>query len=1019
MKPHRLTFCALGPYAGEVEIDFDPLVEEGLFLIHGPTGAGKTFLLDALCFALYGDVPGERARHTVRSDHAAVNVSPWVELEFTSQGTRWRVRRSPEHERAKKRGEGVTGVPASATLERHAGNEWRAVAAKTREVNSEVNGLLGLTAQQFQQVILLPQGRFEQVLRSGSEDREKLLRALFDTTIFGAASDWLDGEARHRRETASRHEDELANLRRQAAERWWSVTAEPDAEGRRPTNGPADEADADTSWPADQAALDELVQNAKSLKEQAAAAADSAEGVLTTTRSTHVTIERTAGHWDRRAALRERRAELAEERPAIDADRETLRLAREAEALRHVLDAEHHHRHELARCTTLVNEQIAAVADRCNEAPSLPDGLAMPAADETPTVQDLSAIGTALAVHRVKLDDFAADATTAARLESSGAAERDAEANHRQIEEQETAAAAEHEQHRQTAEAALINARSAADRVADLQAVADRATQCAEAAAKLAELKTPLDAAATALTAARQVTLDRRSEALDLRERHLEGIAAVLAGTLINDAPCPVCGSTDHPNPAEPAEDAVGAQEVKAAEAVAVKAEKAETRARAAQYELAANAAESRGAAGDAADDHEGAAERADEATAQVRAATGLAKQIDELGKTVKAHRDAATAAENAAKQAALDATAAAGGATTAEDEAATLRTGIAEEIGAINPAAAVEEITAAEAAIETLSTAALNRSTAETTFRTTAATLATQLAPSPFATPDEARDALRSPEDRDEMRHRIKTHDRASHDVDRDLKADDLRDLPDERPDTEAPADALADAEAAARAANDRRTRTADAHTAISGWTADHRGHSKTYATALAEAELWSTVADRCNGRTAPKVSLQRWVLSVYLEEICTFANRRLGSMTGGRYRLSVHRDREWGGGKAGLGLRVHDTYTGSEREVSTLSGGETFQASLSLALGVADVVTSHTGGVRLDALFVDEGFGTLDSEALQLAMDELDRLREGGRTVGLISHVGELRERIRTGIEVTATDHGSEVRVGAITHV
>ena len=102
-----------------------------------------------------------------------------------------------------------------------------------------------------------------------------------------------------------------------------------------------------------------------------------------------------------------------------------------------------------------------------------------------------------------------------------------------------------------------------------------------------------------------------------------------------------------------------------------------------------------------------------------------------------------------------------------------------------------------------------------------------------------------------------------------------------------------------------------------------------------------------------------------------------------------------------------------------STLSGGETFQASLSLALGVADVVTSHTGGVRLDALFVDEGFGTLDSEALQLAMDELDRLREGGRTVGLISHVGELRERIRTGIEVTATDHGSEVRVGAIAHV
>ncbi len=174
--------------------------------------------------------------------------------------------------------------------------------------------------------------------------------------------------------------------------------------------------------------------------------------------------------------------------------------------------------------------------------------------------------------------------------------------------------------------------------------------------------------------------------------------------------------------------------------------------------------------------------------------------------------------------------------------------------------------------------------------------------------------------------------------------------------------------------------------------------------------------MADRCSGRTPPKVSLQRWVLSAYLEEICEFANKRLRSMTGGRYRLSVHRDREWGGGKAGLGLRVHDAYTGQDRGISTLSGGETFQASLALALGVADVVATHTGGVRLDTLFVDEGFGTLDSEALQLAMNELDRLREGGRTVGLISHVGGLRERIRLGIEVHPSDRGSALRVGTV---
>ncbi len=118
--------------------------------------------------------------------------------------------------------------------------------------------------------------------------------------------------------------------------------------------------------------------------------------------------------------------------------------------------------------------------------------------------------------------------------------------------------------------------------------------------------------------------------------------------------------------------------------------------------------------------------------------------------------------------------------------------------------------------------------------------------------------------------------------------------------------------------------------------------------------------------------------------------------------------------GSKAGLGLRVLDAYTGEEREVSSLSGGETFQASLALALGVADAVQAHSGGVALNALFIDEGFGSLDPDSLQLAMDELDRLREGGRLIGLISHVGALRERIRSGLQVVASERGSRVVVG-----
>jgi exonuclease SbcC len=159
----------------------------------------------------------------------------------------------------------------------------------------------------------------------------------------------------------------------------------------------------------------------------------------------------------------------------------------------------------------------------------------------------------------------------------------------------------------------------------------------------------------------------------------------------------------------------------------------------------------------------------------------------------------------------------------------------------------------------------------------------------------------------------------------------------------------------------------------------------------------------------------MQRWVLSAYLAEIRGSAIQKHELMTSGRYQLLLTDEGGRGSGNAGLGLRVLDAYTGDQREISSLSGGETFQASLALALGVADSVQGHTGGVHLDALFIDEGFGMLDPDNLQLAMDELDRLHEWGRMIGIISHVEALREHIRCGIEVLASDRGSRVMVGS----
>ena len=1033
MRPHRLAFSALGPYPGDVEVDFDRLVVDGLFLIWGPTGAGKTFLLDALCFALFGEVPGERRHDSLRSDHAAPEASPCVELEFTAHEARWRIRRSPLHERAKRIGEGTTKVQPTATLERQEGEGWQPEAQKLTEVNDEVARLLGLTASQFQQVVLLPQGRFEQVLRSRSEDREKLLRTLFDTSVFASAASWLDEEANQRRETAASLEQELRYLRSRAADRWREVR--PAIEGGGPLGLPAEAADEtdheapvdvdassdvnDEFWPADQAQFDALAEQARALVGQAAIAEASAENQLRSARNADEVARRVAELWDQRMVLVQRREELNAAAASIANDEAASELANAAEVMRPLLDGEQSSQTQLQQQAAKLSERHTELHEKWVGALSTPDGVAVPASDD-PALQDrLASMSRSLAAHRTLLDKLAKDATRASDCESDSATEGTLAARQRAIQNEQEEAAGEHEQQCADADEELRKAKSAADQIPALRATAKHARARSEAAAELRSLEPQLRNADEAARDAKQAALDRREQELDLRAQYLEGIAAVLASKLEESVPCPVCGSTDHPNPAEAAADAVRIEEVEAAEAETRSAADSEAQAQEALRKIESLRDEARGRAGDIADRPDAAAEQAANAATELEDARSQGERVEELQKEVAAHKSAASEAKKDAKQAEIAANAAVERASAADREAARLRSAIDDEIGEIDPHAAVADVDAVESSLGRVQQAVQDRDEAHAALGALVESLAVQLKDSCFATAAEARSALRGESERAALRDKVDRHKQETYDAERDLDAEEMLGLPDERPDTEAAQATFESAEQQASSARDRHTRAVDAHKAISDWADKHRNTTAKHNDAIADANSWSAVANRCNGRLPPKVSLQRWVLSAYLEQICEFANRRLSSMTGGRYRLSVYRESERRGAQAGLGLRVHDTFTGAEREVSTLSGGETFQASLSLALGVADVVTQRRGGVHLDVLFVDEGFGTLDSEALQLAMDELDRLREGGRAVGLISHISELRERIRTGIQVHPTDKGSAISVGAISEL
>src|SRR6476661_6559432 len=210
MRPHRLRVTAFGAFGGTVEVSFEDLACSGLFLLHGETGAGKTTLLDAIGFALYGRVPGERGKaRRLRSDHAASGTSTEIQLEATLGGRRMRITRKPEQERAKLRGTGTTTEQARVLLEEQAGGSWRVVSTRVGEADAEIADLMGMSADQFFQVVLLPQGEFARFLHADAGDRAKLLQRLFGTDRFHAVEEWL---ARRRKATADEAREAEAGI---------------------------------------------------------------------------------------------------------------------------------------------------------------------------------------------------------------------------------------------------------------------------------------------------------------------------------------------------------------------------------------------------------------------------------------------------------------------------------------------------------------------------------------------------------------------------------------------------------------------------------------------------------------------------------------------------------------------------------------------------------------------------------------------------------------------------------------
>jgi exonuclease SbcC len=979
MRPHHLRLTAFGPFAGTVEVDLDALSEAGLFLLHGDTGAGKTTLLDAMGFALYGRVPGVRNdAKRLRSDHAAPETQTEVQLEATLGGRRVRITRSPEYDRPKKSGSGTTTQKAKVLLEEQVAGAWTTLSTAHREAGDEILDLVGMSAEQFFQVVLLPQGEFAKFLRADSTARAQLLEKLFDTGLFRSVEDWLVG----RRMATSRAVDDVRSQVALATARVAQAAGVDEPEEVSP------------DW-------------AQELRQRAAASLRCSAERTTALGACRAEARAAAEAATRLAAAQRRRRELlAVDAGLIGRQPEITQLRAEAEAAGRAAEVVV----LLSQVQARAGEVAAAVSARALARAALPavgvaadaDVAALMAAasagrERTGLLEGLRELADAIAREELSAGQARAEAARA----SAGlidVAARLAAVPGRRL---ELLAAVE------GARLAAVRLPAVLARRDALHAAAADATALATATAVAGQLREEI-------LLAREKALSLRDKAADVREARLEDIRSELASMLVDGDPCAVCGSLFHPDPCEVRGERVTRDDEDSARAAAEMAQREveELGGRLAAAEAEREALVQRLAGATAADIEAELAVLVDEVSTAEPLAASVAQreaQLDQLDAEqlgLEQQRSALAVTVEEAERRAGEAALRAG--RNAERLAQELQG--ADDLDAAVRAAG-EVVDAAERAVS--AEADLVRAEQEHASAVRAATEAATRCR--FSSPDDAASAARADAWRTRTDETLRAFDDERAATVAALSSPELAVALDPPADVEGTAAVLAEADAAldeaiagTAQAQSRASALDDLVPALTGLLAD-------LGPVLDEARRVRALADLCTGAgaNALKMSLSSFVLAARLEEVAAAASNRLLRMTQGRYSL-VHTDgTARGGARSGLGLLARDTWTGQDRETSTLSGGETFLASLALALGLTDVVTAEAGGARIEALFVDEGFGTLDEETLDEVMDVLDGLREGGRIVGLVSHVAELKQRIPAQVHVRKARAGSTLAV------
>ena len=913
MRPLKLTVSAFGPYAGRTVLDLDKLGENGLYLITGDTGAGKTTIFDAITFALFGEASGNNRESSMfRSKYADPETPTEVELVFSYAGKTYTVKRNPEYDRPKTRGEGITTQKAEAELRYPDGR----VVAKKSDVDAAIREIMGINRDQFMQIAMIAQGDFLKLLLASTDDRKEIFRKIFKTQLFQSIQEKLKGETGNLSKSVEFVKSSLSQYVNgiEADETdVLSIEVEKAKRGELPIAEVID-------------VLDRLIGQDAEAEAALKKKKDETEKQLETVNGILIKIEEKE---KARAAIEQNKNDLSEEeaRLALLKGKLEEQKAKKPEA------------ENATREKSVLEEELP----RYDESEKLEKSIRNAAAELERMETELS--------------------------ESKERIETDGQALEKLKEELKALSDAGEQRQKLESERERL-----ADKAAKVTELTKKLKDFGERSKALSRLREEYMAAETAREAA-------ADDFEAMNRAFLNEQAGIIAGTLEEGKPCPVCGSLSHPRPAEKSEQAPTENELNAAK------KKAESAQSAAQ-------------------------KKSNECHGAKAELDTLKNVIEEQLKGLEIDSTVENAREHLTPL--------------AEELAARLSTAgkaIAEENKRIERKSKLEkdipqkeaDLTGRKAALEELgkAVAALGSE-----IRSKKEQLEKEKKTLRFECRSAAEDkinALKTTIAR--MRETLEKAEKEFNESDK--KAGELRaairelqeqqaDSPEFDKDTELQ---RKDDLTAAKAEVEEKLKTVGMRLQSNKKALEHIQKQSGELETLEKRWAWmKALSNTANGtlQGKEKIMLETYIQMTYFDRIIARANTRLMAMSGGQYELKRRREAENNRSQSGLDLDVIDHYNGTERSVKTLSGGESFKASLSLALGLSDEIQSSAGGVKLDTMFVDEGFGSLDEESLNQAINALVGLTDGNRLVGIISHVAELKNRIDKQIVVTKEQQG-----------